>query len=102
MQARRGSVGSSTLIRWGGMVAVVAGVMLVLLDLLSLLVFGFGQTMGEGFAPLALLIRSTIAPVAGALLLLGLVGLYARQSEATGVPGLIGFLVTFVGTALAQ
>ena len=93
---------SSTLIRWGGMAAVVAGVMLVVLDLLSLLVFGFGQRVGEGFVPLGLLIRSTIAPVAGALLLLGLIGLYARQSEATGVPGLISFLVTFVGTVLAQ
>src|ERR687893_255787 len=101
MRARRGSVGSSTLIRWGGMAAVVAGVMLVVLDLLSLLVFGFGQRVGEGFVPLGLLIRSTIAPVAGALLLLGLVGLYARQSEATGVPGLISFLVTFAGTELS-
>jgi hypothetical protein len=95
-------VASSTLIRWGGMAAVVAGVMLVVLDLLSLLVFGFGQRVGEGFVPLGLLIRSTIAPVAGALLLLGLIGLYAQQSEATGVPGLISFLVTFVGTVLAQ
>jgi len=84
------------------MAAVVAGVMLVVLDLLSLLVFGFGQRVGEGFVSLGLLIRSTIAPVAGALLLLGLVGLYARQSEATGVPGLISFLVAFVGTVLAQ
>jgi hypothetical protein len=33
---------------------------------------------------------------------LGLVGLYARQSEATGVPGLISFLVAFVGLVLAQ
>jgi hypothetical protein len=95
-------VASSTLIRWGGMAAMVAGVMLVVLDLLSLLVFGFGQRVGESFVSSGLLIRSTIAPMVGALLLLGLVGLYARQSEATGVPGLISFLVAFVGTVLAQ
>ncbi|MCA1718134.1 MAG: hypothetical protein LC781_15380 [Actinobacteria bacterium] len=38
--------------------------------------------------------------LAGVLLLLGLVGLYARQSEATGALGLVAFLVAFVGTAL--
>lgn len=37
----------------------------------------------------------------GAVLLLGgLVGLYARQSEAAGRLGLAGFLVAFLGTAL--
>ena len=78
---------SSTLIRWGGIAAVVAGGMLVVLDLLSLLVFGFGQRVGEGFVPLGLWIRSTIAPMAGALLLLGLVGLYARQSVKSSASG---------------
>jgi hypothetical protein len=34
------------------------------------------------------------------LLLIGLVGLYARQSEAAGPLGLAGFLVAFLGTAL--
>ena len=33
---------------------------------------------------------------------MGLVGLYAPQSETTGVAGLISFLVAFVGTVLAQ
>ena len=32
--------------------------------------------------------------------LLGLCGLYVRQSEAAGVLGLIGFLVAFLGTVL--
>ena len=40
--------------------------------------------------------------VAGVLLLLGLVGLYARQAEALGVFGLVSFLVAFFGLALAQ
>jgi hypothetical protein len=34
------------------------------------------------------------------LLLLSLVGLYASQSEAAGVLGLVGFLAAFLGTAL--
>jgi hypothetical protein len=34
------------------------------------------------------------------LLLVGLVGLYVRQSEASGILGLVGFAVAFLGTAL--
>lgn len=36
-----------------------------------------------------------------ALLLVGLVGLYAGQAEAVGIVGLVGFLVLFVSVALA-
>jgi len=34
------------------------------------------------------------------LLLLGLVGLYARQSEESGATGLVAFLVAFAGTSM--
>lgn len=37
--------------------------------------------------------------IASVLLALGLVGLYSRQMEKVGVPGLIGFILTFVGLA---
>ena len=37
----------------------------------------------------------------GVLLLLGLVGLYARQSEAAGILGLVGFVAALFGTVLA-
>jgi hypothetical protein len=37
----------------------------------------------------------------GVLLQIGLVGLYVRQSEAAGIYGLVGFVVAFLGTALA-
>ncbi len=84
------------------MAAVVAGVLSIAVNLVVLAVFGFGQSLGEALTSSGLLFRSAVAPLAGALLLLGLVGLYARQSETTGVPGLISFLVTFVGTVLAQ
>ena len=93
---------SWNLIRWCGMAAVVAGVLSIVVDLVVLAVFGFGQRLGEALTSSGLLFRSAVAPLVGALLLLGLVGLYARQSEATGVPGLISFLIAFVGTVLAQ
>jgi hypothetical protein len=95
-------VSSWNLIRWCGMAAVVAGVLYIAVDLVVLSVFGFGQSFGEAPTSSGLLFRSAVAPLAAALLLLGLVGLYAQQSEATGVPGLISFLVAFVGTVLAQ
>jgi hypothetical protein len=84
------------------MAAVVAGVLSIAVDLVVLSVFGFGQSLGGALVSSGLLFRSVAAPLGGALLLLGLVGLYTRQSEATGVGGLIGFLVAFVGTVLAQ
>jgi hypothetical protein len=89
----------SSLIRWGGPAAVVAGALYVIISLTTLLVLGFSP---EKVISFNLLVRSAIAPVGGVLLLLGLVGLYFRQSEATGVLGLIGFLCAFFGTVLMQ
>lgn len=46
-------------------------------------------------------VGSVAAVAAGALLLpVALVGLYARQAEAAGALGLVGFLAAFVGTGL--
>lgn len=91
---------SSNLTRWGGLAALVAGVLFVIVDLLTLLILF--EDPGAGVVSYGSLFRSAIAPVAGALLLLGLVGLYVYQSEATGVPGLISFLAAFLGTVLVQ
>ncbi len=94
---------SSNLIRWGGLAAVIAGALFVIVDLTGLLLLGFGQSLSEGGLSSNLLyLRFVTAPVAGALLLLGLVGLYLHQSEAAGVPSLVSFLVAFLGTVLAQ
>lgn len=45
-------------------------------------------------------VNGLLTLLAVSLLLLGLVGLYARQSAAAGTLGLVGFLVAFVGTLL--
>ena len=45
-------------------------------------------------------INGEVRVVAFFLLLLGLVGLYARQSEEAGTLGLVGFLLAFLGTML--
>ena len=93
---------SSSLMRWGGLAAVVAGLMFIIVDLITALVLGFGQGFSQDVVSFGLIFRSAMAPVAEALLLLGLVGLYTRQSEAVGVPGLISFVVAFLGTVLSQ
>src|SRR5215204_208187 len=89
---------SSKLIRWSGLAAVAGGVSLGIAELVALSFFGydFRQTATTGtYAFYSLLIMIT-----GVLLPLGLVGLYARQSEASGPLGLGGFVVAFIGTVL--
>ncbi len=84
----------STLIRWGGLCAAVAAALLIFSDLVALFfVFFRGSHAG-------LLFRSLVVGYAHALLLVGLIALYAYQGKAVGVPGLVGFLQAFSGMAL--
>ena len=86
----------SNLIRWGGLVAVIAAALFVIADLV-VVVIALGQGSAEG-----LLFRTAVSESAGALLALGLVGLYARQAEAAGYLGLVGFLAAFLALWLGQ
>src|SRR5215216_1283600 len=85
----------SALIRWGGLIAVIAAVLLVIADLV-VLVNALGQGSSGG-----LLFRTAISQSAGALLALGLVALYAQQAEVAGYLGLVGFLAAFISIWLA-
>jgi hypothetical protein len=89
---------SSDLIRWSGLAAVLGAVLLLISDLLSLTVFS--GDLVEMVTTGAYLVDGSARVLAGVLLLLGLVGLYARQSEASGALGLVAFLVAFAGTTL--
>ena len=97
----------SNLVRCSGLALMLAGVLLVVADLLSPthLFFPVGfqsfsePTIGTS-ASLYYALQSKINLLAAVLLLGGLVGLYARQAEAAGLLGLVGFLVAFLGTAL--
>ena len=75
---------SSDLIRWAGLAAILAGVLLVVGSLLDLAI-GFGD---EPFSEVATTgthaLQYWIRLIGAVLLLMGLVGLYARQSEAAG------------------
>lgn len=91
---------SSKLIRLGGLSAVLAGALLVISELLYLVVGLEATLSAETAASGSYIFQSVLFLLAAVLLLGGLVGLYASQSENLGTLGLAGFLVAFVGTAL--
>jgi hypothetical protein len=98
------AVSASTLTRWSGMAALLGGVLFVIAILVSLLLplvfFDPNEPPSQGTISFVYILRSFLALSGEALLVLGLVGLYVRQSESTGVVGLISFLVTFFGLVL--
>ena len=83
----------------GGLAAIVGGLLVVVAAIVGWLFIDF-----ENFdvaAATGTYIFVALLFLLGAILVLGgLVGLYARQSEEAGSLGLVGFLVTFLGMAL--
>ena len=92
---------SKHLIRWSGMAAVAGALLMMVATVVPDLLFPSDEAtsviaLSSAWIPLwALFLIGLI------LIALGLVGLYARQSERAGSLGLIAFLVTFTGVALA-
>jgi hypothetical protein len=97
-------VSSSSLLRLGGLAAMVGGVLLVISGLVQLVLNLFFSSPGtvSGLAITASSIQLALALLGQPLVALGLVGLYVRQSAATGIFGLIGFLVAFFGMILVS
>jgi len=95
---------ASTVIQWGGLGAAI-GPLLVL----SANIYGLWETQVYGSGPEATIeaITTTASMVfggvrllGGLLLVFGLIALYACQIEAAGRLGLIGFIVSMIGTVL--
>ncbi len=94
----------SNLLRLGGVAAVLGGMLLIssgLTQLVLNLLFPNPGAVNE-LAIAASSVQLTLALLGQPLVVLGLVALYVRQSEATGVLGLIGFLMAFLGMALVS
>lgn len=88
------------LVRWSGLVAMVAGVLLLIAELLELLPV-FDDIPFSALALTSIFTLQLTLYLAGLILIaVGLVGLYAHQSETVGLLGLVGFLVAFAGTVL--
>src|ERR687889_1113426 len=82
----------------GGLAAILGGLLIVVAAIVGL----FVDFDNVAVAATGSYILFTILSLLGAILVLGgLVGLYARQSEQAGSLGVLGFLVAFLGTALA-
>ncbi len=91
----------SNLLRWSGLAAMVGGALFVIFELLDLYNFFVVEENFSEVAATAPWVAEALLNLLGTVLLLfGLFGLYARQSEAAGHLGLVGFLVAFLGTAL--
>jgi hypothetical protein len=89
------------LLRLAGLVSVAAGGLLVVTQLLFSLTFVVvdGDPVRRARSGLVG-VNGLLTLLAVYLLLLGLVGLYARQAAVSGTLGLVGFLVAVLGTML--
>lgn len=93
---------SSNLLRLGGLAAALGAVLLVtvsLMQLVSNLLSPDPRAVSDS-AIAALYVQPVFGLLGRTLAVLGLVGLYLRQSGATGVFGLVGFLAAFFGMTL--
>src|SRR5215216_5398601 len=91
------------MLRLAGLAALVGGAIWALASLQQFLnlaspdLLNVDRSIGGNNVVFA---RYVLQPIGVALLALGLVGLYARQARATGIPGMIGFLLAYLGWAL--
>ena len=90
---------SSELIRWSGLAAILAAVLLSVGALLNIATET--ENLSESATTAPYVFTWLLYLLGGVLLLLALVGLYIRQAGASGILGLVAFLVAFLGTALA-
>jgi len=92
---------AGTLLRLSGLAAIVAGGLIILSEILAM-VFGLMNMATMAVTPLSpVWIPLNLLQLFGViLLLLALVGFYARQAAVAGGLGLVAFLVAFLGTAM--
>ncbi len=91
---------SSAFIRLGGVAAIASAALALLSFVLYLLIVG-GDRISEAATSAAFFLPSGAQLLALALLLIGLVALFARQAEAFGTLGHTGFVFALLGTTLA-
>jgi hypothetical protein len=93
----------SALFRASAVALVLAAVALAVAEVLSFSILaaqGGDYDLGEIARSGIFFLQSLFTLLAGILLLGGLLGIYLRQSGASGKLGFVGFLVAFLGTAL--
>lgn len=94
---------TSALVRYGGLAALIGGALFLVSDVWTLVeefILGAPERLSEQATTTSWTFVSVMFMAGSILLLLGLVALYARQAEASGILGLSGFLLTFVLMAM--
>jgi hypothetical protein len=86
---------TANLIRWSGLISVLASVLYAVGALLHPVGESLAAINSPNWVPAHLVYWVSVL-----LMHLGLVGLYARQAGQTGRLGLVGFVLAFIGTAL--
>jgi hypothetical protein len=92
-------------VQWGGLAALLAGVLLILSDLLRLYIDlvdpGLFAEMSLGGA-LGFGIDGSLGLILAVLMQLGIVGLYTFRAKAAGILGLIGLVLATFGVQLSM
>jgi uncharacterized membrane protein len=94
---------SSNLVRLGGLAAITAGALLLILDAWGLvleILGAYSENISEEALGPTYMVQSVMWLIGALLLLVALAGLHARQSEAAGALGLAGFVAALIGTGL--
>jgi hypothetical protein len=90
-----------TLIRWGGLAALIASIVSIAIEIALLATirnqaYSTAALSGEWF------ILYTLRLIATILLMLGLVAIFARQSQKMGTFGVVAFVIASIGTMLVS
>lgn len=89
-------------LRGCGFALIFGGVLLILINVILTPSYMASFKQGEAVTRVSgiYLLRISAALVDALLLLFGCIGLYLSQQSASGIFGMVAFLVTFVGTSL--
>ena len=85
-------------VRWGGLAALLAGVLLVVSELLRLYI----DLVDPNLYGSIFVFNGVLGLLLSVLVQLGLVGLYARQAGVAGTLGLVAFVLAFIGVNLSM
>lgn len=91
----------ANLIRWSGLAMLIGALFMMVATVVPDLLFPGDEATSVIALSSAWIYLWALFLIGLILIGLGLVGLYLRQSERAGTLGLVAFLVTFAGVALA-
>ncbi len=98
----RPSITIAQLIRWSGLVNILAGILYALETLLHPArdITKLAAITQQSVLGVSWYVSHTLGIAAGLVALLGLIGLYVRQFDKLGWLGLAGFVTALIGTAM--